>query len=97
MQRYVYLREFLAAMDQKSNEAWYRDQGLAEGLAKGELKSLYSQIQKKFQKGKTLAETAGELEDTEERLQSLYEAAAQHPEFTAEQLADWFMEEQKKK
>ena len=93
MQRYVYLREFLAAMDQKSNASWYREQG----QAKGELKSLFSLVQKKFQKGKTLAETADELEDTEERLQPLYEAAAQHPDFTAEQLADWFMEEQKKK
>ena len=76
MQRYVYLREFMAAMDYKTNMAWSQEQGMAEGMAKGsakglvkgELKNLFSLIQKKFQKGKTLSETASELEDTEEHL-----------------------------
>lgn len=92
MQRYVYLREFMAAMDYNSQVSWNREQGmvegLASGLAKGKLGCLFSQIQKKIQKGKTLSETASELEDTEEHLQSLYEAVQRHPDFTAEQLAD---------
>ena len=98
MQRYVYLREFMAAMDYNSQVSWNREQGLAEGLAnglaKGDLRRLFSQIQKKIQKGKTLSETASELEDTEEHLQSLYEAVQQHPELSAEQLADSFTKEQ---
>ena len=99
MQRYVYLREFMAAMDYNSQVSWNREQGMAEGLAnglaKGDLGRLFSQIQKKIQKGKTLSETASELEDTEEHLQSLYDAVQQHPELSAEQLADLFTMEQK--
>ena len=101
MQRYVYLREFMAAMDYNSQVSWNREQGMAEGLtkglAKGELQSLFSLIRKKFQKGKSLTETASELEDTEEHLEPLFEAVKQHPDFTAEQLADWFTKEQEQK
>lgn len=64
-------------------------------MAKGELKKLFSLIQKKLQKGKTLSETASELEDTEEHLLPFYEAVQQHPDLTAEQLADLFTKEQK--
>lgn len=95
MQRYVYLREFMAAMDYNSQVSWNREQGLTEGRAKGDLGRLFSLIQKKIQKGKTLSETARELEDTEEPLQSLYDAVQQHPELSAEQLADLFTKEQK--
>ena len=95
MQRYVYLREFMAAMDYKTDVAWNREQGMAEGLVKGELKNLFSLIQKKFQKGKTLSETASELEDTEVHLLPLYTSVHQHPDLTAEQLADLFLKEQK--
>ena len=91
MQRYVYLREFMAAMDYNSQVSWNREQG----MAKGELKKLFSLIQKKLQKGKTLSETASELEDTEEHLLPFYEAVQQHPDLTAEQLADLFTKEQK--
>ena len=106
MQRYVYLREFMTAMDYNSQVSWNREQGLAEGLvkgrseglasglAKGDLGRLFSQIQKKIQKGKTLSETASELEDTEEHLLPLYKAVQQHPDLTAEQLADLFLKEQ---
>ena len=58
MQRYVYLREFMAAMDYNSQVSWNREQGLTEGRAKGDLGRLFSLIQKKIQKGKTLSETA---------------------------------------
>lgn len=95
MQRYVYLREFMAAMDYNSQVSWNRAQGIAEGLTKGDLGRLFSQIQKKIQKGKTLSETASELEDTEEHLEPLFEAAKQHLDLTAEQLADLFLKEQR--
>lgn len=67
-------------------------------LLNNKTSELYSdkfQIQKKLQKGKTLSETARELEDTEESLQPFYEAVQQHPDLTAEQLADLFLKEQK--
>ena len=101
MQRYVYLREFMAAMDYNSQVTWNREQGLAEGLTKGlaegDLRRLFTLILKKFQKGKSLAETADELEDTQEHLAPLFEAVKQHPDFTPEQLADWFTKEQEQK
>lgn len=101
MQRYVYLREFMAAMDYNSQVTWNREQGLAEGLTKGlaegDLRRLFTLILKKFQKGKSLAETADELEDTQEHLAPLFEAVKQHPDFTPEQLADWFTKEQGQK
>lgn len=96
----------MAAMDYNSQVSWNREQGLAEGLvkgrseglasglAKGDLGRLFSLIQKKIQKGKTLSETARELEDTEEHLLPLYKAVQQHPDLTAEQLADLFLKEQ---
>ena len=95
MQRYVYLREFMAAMDYNSQVSWNREQGLTEGRAKGDLGRLFSLIQKKIQKSKTLSETARELEDTEEHLLPLYKAVQQHPDLTAEQLADLFTKEQR--
>lgn len=97
MQRYVYLREFMAAMDYNSQVSWNREQGMAEGKAKGALERLFSQIQKKIQKGKTLSETASELEDTEEHLAPLFESVKQHPDLSAEQLADLFTKEQEQK
>ncbi len=95
MQHYIYLREFMAAMDYKIDVAWNREQGMAEGMAKGELKKLFSQIQKELQKGKTVSETASELEDTEEQSSPLYKAVQQHPYPTAKQLANLFTKEQK--
>lgn len=86
-QRYIYLREFLAAWDKRSQLHSAKQLGLTEG----ELRSLISLVQKKLQKGKSLAETAEELEDTEEHLQPLYEAARQHPDLTAAELAAQMM------
>lgn len=48
MQRYVYLREFMAAMEYKTNVAWNREQGMAEG----KLRLLFSQIQKRPRKAR---------------------------------------------
>lgn len=66
-----------------------------KGLAKGELKRLFSLIQKKLQRGKAPSETASKLENTKEHLLPFYETIRQHPSLTAEQLADYFTTEQK--
>ena len=97
-QRYIYLREFLADWDKRSQLRSARDLGLAEGKAEGkaegELYRLLSLIQKKVQKGKSLAQTAEELEDTQENLRLFYEAVQKNPEDTVEQLAERLMKKE---
>ena len=97
-QRYIYLREFLADWDKRSQLRSARDLGLAEGKAEGkaegELYSLLSLIRKKVQKGKSLAQTAEELEDTEENLRLFYETVRKNPEDTVEQLAERLMKKE---
>ncbi len=90
-QRYIYLREFLADWDKRSQLRSARDLGLAEGKAEGELYSLLSLLRKKVQKGKSLAQTAEELEDTQENLRLFYETVRKNPEDTVEQLAERLM------
>ena len=68
--------------------------GDAEGKAEGELYSLLSLIRKKVQKGKSLAQTAEELEDTEENLRLFYETVRKNPEDTVEQLAERLMKKE---
>ena len=48
------------------------EKGLAEGLAEGLQQKLLSQITKKLMKGKSLAQIADELEETEESILPLY-------------------------
>lgn len=45
-------------------------------------------IQKKVQKGKTLAETADELEETEENISRLYILVKEHPDEDAEKIME---------
>lgn len=49
-----------------------RDEGLKLGLAEGRTQSLLSQIAKKIAKGKSVAQIADELEETEETILPLY-------------------------
>ena len=58
----------------------------AEGKVEGENVKLLRLIQKKIQKGKTLAETAEDLEETEETIRVFYELVKAHPEEDAEKL-----------
>lgn len=60
----------------------------------GELYSLLSLIRKKVQKGKSLAQTAEELENTEENLRLFYETVRKNPEDTVEQLAERLMKKE---
>ena len=47
-----------------------------------------------MQKGKSLAQTAEELEDTEENLCLFYETVRKNPEDTVEQLAERLMKKE---
>ena len=56
-------------MRQEREEAW--EEGNREGLAKGRRNMLCDQIQKKRQKGKSVAEIAEELEESEEVIEEI--------------------------
>ena len=60
----------------------------SEGKAEGKIQSLIILIQKKIQKGKTLAETADELEETEENISSLYILVKEHPDEDVEKIME---------
>ena len=66
--------------------------GLRDLLAdeRNELKTqtLVTLIQKKVQKGKTLAETADELEETEENISGLYTLVKKHPNEDVEKIME---------
>ena len=56
-------------MRQEREEAW--EEGNREGLAKGRRNMPCDQIQKKRQKGKSVAEIAEELEESEEVIEEI--------------------------
>ena len=67
--------------------------GRAEGKAEGEIKKLLELIQKKIQKGKSLTDTAEELEETEENIAGLYNLVKSHPGEPMEKLLDLIKEQ----
>jgi len=52
-----------------------RAKGLAEGVTQGEQKARFTLVEKKIAKGKSLAQIADELEETEESILPLYKKA----------------------
>ena len=60
----------------------------AEEKAEGKIQSLIILIQKKVQKGKTLTETAGELEETAENISGLYTLIKEHPNEDVEKIME---------
>ena len=50
-------------------------EGRAEGIAQGEQKTLFTLVEKKIAKGKSLAQIADELEETEEAILPIYKKA----------------------
>lgn len=60
----------------------------SEGKAEGKIQSLIILIQKKVQKGKTLTETAGELEETAENISGLYTLIKEHPNEDVEKIME---------
>ena len=59
-------------------EARGKAEGKAEGRAEGRADILLHQIQKKFSRGKSLAEIADELEVSEDKIKPLYEAVEKY-------------------
>lgn len=62
-------------LEQKVEErvAEFKEEGRAEGRAEGSLSKVYELIQKKLAKGKSVAQIADELEETEEKILELME------------------------
>ena len=60
----------------------------AEGKAEGENTKLITLIQKKIQKGKSLTETAEDLEETEASIRDMYEVVRKHPAEDVEKLLE---------
>ena len=75
-----------------------RAEGKAEGKAEGDTVRLLRLIQRKITRGKTLAEIAEELEDTEEAIRPLYEAVHKYgADCSAEEIYGKIMESRAKR
>ncbi len=62
------------------------EKGKAEGRVEGQDIRLIELIRKKVAKGKSLAQTAEEIEETESSIRSFFEAVCAAPEKTAEEI-----------
>ena len=60
--------------------------GRTEGITEGRMEELLSKIQKKIRRGKSLAETAEDLEETPEDIRILYTMALENQEKTPEDI-----------
>ena len=61
---------------------------MADERAEGKTQTLITLIRKKVQKGKTLAETADELEETAENISGLYTLIKEHPNEDVEKIME---------
>ena len=72
------------------------DEREARGLERGELIKLISLIQKKCKNGKSLLQTANDLEEKQEEIEELFLFVKEQVEKPAEELAKQYQELQKK-
>lgn len=84
MERYLYLRREMAFSDHISQMRSATNQG----IQKGELLKLITQVRKKYDKGISPAEIAEVLEEDAETIQSIYQAIENNPDKTTEDLAE---------
>ncbi|WP_281419940.1 Rpn family recombination-promoting nuclease/putative transposase [Faecalicatena faecalis] len=74
MERYLYLRREMAISDEISRIRTATNQGIREGIEKGELLKLIALIRKKYDKGISPAEAAEALEEPVETIQDICHA-----------------------
>ena len=79
--RYLYLREAMAASDRVSQMQSAENRGRKEGIYQGKILTQISMIQKKVKKNKNL-----ELEEPMEEIKPIYDQVKQHPDKTAEEI-----------
>lgn len=80
--RYLYLREEMAASDRVSQLQSAENRGVRAG----KLLNQISMIQKKVKKNKNLEQIADELEESATKIRPIYDQVKQHPEKTAEEI-----------
>ena len=80
--RYLYLREAMAASQMQSAE----NRGRREGIYQGKILTQISMIQKKVKKNKNLEQIVDELEEPMEEIRPIYDQVKQHPDKTAEEI-----------
>ena len=84
-ERYLYLREQMAIMDEKSR----LKTATRIGREEGELRKLISMVCKKLVKGKTISQIADDLEETEETIGGICKAAEREaPEYNIDRIYD---------
>ena len=88
--RYLYLREEMAASDRvsqlQSAENRGRREGRKEGIYQGKILTQISMIQKKVKKNKNLEQIVDELEEPMEEIKPIYDQVKQHLDKTAEEI-----------
>ena len=92
--RYLYLREEMAASDRVSQLQSAENRGRREGKEEGRKEGIYqgkiltqiSMIQKKVKKNKNLEQIVDELEEPMEEIKTIYDQVKQHPDKTAEEI-----------
>ena len=80
--RYLYLREEMAASDRVSQLQSAENRGVRAG----KLLNQISMIQKKVKKNKNLEQIADELEESATKIRLIYDQVKQHPDKTAEEI-----------
>ena len=96
--RYLYLREEMAASDRVSQlqsaenrgrregKEEGKEEGRREGIYQGKILNQISMIQKKVKKNKNLEQIVDELEEPMEEIKPIYDQVKQHPDKTAEEI-----------
>ena len=94
--RYLYLREEMAASDRvsqlQSAENRGRRDGRKEGIYQGKILNQISMIQKKVKKNKNLEQIVDELEEPMEEIKPIYDQVKQHPDKTVEEIYQLLVE-----
>ena len=80
--RYLYLREEMAASDRVSQLQSAENRGVRAGKFLNQI----SMIQKKVKKNKNLEQIADELEESATKIRPIYDQVKQHPDKTAEEI-----------
>lgn len=80
--RYLYLREEMAASDRVSQLQSAENRGVRAG----KLLNQISMIQKKVKKNKNLEQIADELEESATKIRPIYDQVKQQPDKTAEEI-----------
>lgn len=80
--RYLYLREEMAASDRVSQLQSAENRGVRAG----KLLNQISMIQKKVKKNKNLEQIADELEESATKIRPIYDQVKQHPDKTAKEI-----------